>query len=257
MTQRVAMPRASAPVGARTVAQAAAPARAFALLAAAFAVIVCVGLGVTAARASAVFRELTETGAPGVLVLSLDSASPLWAELGPGERMHWLVEASLRDADRGDLSLELQASGDLITASGISAGVEACTGTFDLGGREPVCDGTRSTVLAATALHRIAERSELLELAPLLSDEPRQLLVSVAIPQADDAAAISGRTAHVGLGVHVAGDSGPRPPAPPSPPRLPVTGSDAGALAILAVGLLGLGASLALRRRAAFEREAG
>lgn len=227
------------------------PARTFTLLAAACALLVCVGLGMTAARASAVFRELTETGTPGVLVLSVDSATPLWAELGPGDSSRWLVEASLRDAERGDLALELRANGALLLASGLTAGIEACPTSFDLGGPEPACDGEAAVVLAPTPIAGSELEGRRFALAPLLRDAPRQLLVTLTVPASADARALAGTSANVGLGVHAAGDA-PSRPTPPAPadPRLPITGGDLEALAVLAAGLLGLGASLILRRRA-------
>lgn len=221
------------------------------VLALVFAAVTCAGIGFTAARASAVFHELSETGRPGYLTLALDSQSALRAELEPGQSMRWLVQASLRDADAGTLAVELRADGDLVAASGMTAEVEACSGSFDLSAAPARCGGSRTTVLPATPLARVAREGALYELAELRSGEPREVLVTLGIPSTTSAAAVEGRTANVGLGVHSAGSDASVTPVPPSErPPLPVTGSDALALGLLATGLAGLGAAAALRGRA-------
>ncbi|WP_449282974.1 hypothetical protein [Leucobacter sp.] len=228
------------------------------LLAGVFAAVALLGVALSAARAAAVFQEITESGRPGYLRLAAHTTTPLQATLGPGESMRWLLRASLLDAELGTLAIELDASGELLGASAMTAQVVACTGAFRTGAhagadlsRVP-CSGERAVVLPATPLSQLAQRDDRFELAELRRGEPRQLLVQLSVPAEADAEAVAGRVARVGLGVHASGEGGVRPVTPVEGhgPRLPVTGADAVALGVLAVGLGGLGASLTLRGRA-------
>ncbi|EYT51858.1 hypothetical protein H490_0114850 [Leucobacter sp. UCD-THU] len=224
------------------------------LLIAVFAAVACAGAALTATRASAVFHELAETGRPGYLKLALHSGTPLWAELEPGDSMRWLVEASLHGSDSGTLAVELQAGGDLVSDSGMTAEVETCSVAFDITASPVGCEGSRATVLPPTPLAQIPQQGHRRDLADVSSGTPRQVLVTLAIPATTPAAGIEGRSARIGLGVHASGDApatGLLPLGTPRSPRaLAATGSDVLALGLLSVGLVGVGAAAALRRRA-------
>lgn len=231
------------------------------VLTALFTLITCAGVALSSARAVAVFEEIAETGRPGYLQLSVDTATPLWATLAPGESMRWLVQAALVDAESGSLALELHSSGALPELSGMTAEIEACSsGEFDLSAVPPTCDRAVEQVLAPTPLIELPQSGDRFELAELRREEPRQLLVTFRIPEAADGDAIDGTVAHLGLGVHAAGEGSVTPVTPvpvrPDPPRLAITGGDALALGVLAVGLVGLGVSALMVRRAATGRRA-
>lgn len=241
------------------------------LLIGGFSAVALLGISLTAVRASAAFQEIAETGRPGYLKLGAHSATPLHAALAPGESMRWLIEASLVDAERSTLAIELDASGELLDVSAMTAQVAACTGSFELEtpagaaqGSAPdpdpafdpepsrvPCSGERTTVLPPTPLSQLAQRGDRFELAELRRGEPRQLLVQLSIPEGVDAAVLADRVARIGLGVHAGGETAERPvrSVEPATPRIPVTGADSLALGVLAAGLAGLGAALALRGR--------
>lgn len=219
-------------------------------LAVLFAALACLGLTLTAARAVAVFHEVTETGTPGYLVLSVDSETPLWAELAPGDSMRWLIEAALHDASSGSLSVELQSSGALPDASGMLTEVEACSGTFHLTEAHSACEGVLEAVLPVTRLTQVDRDGQRYELAQLDSGDPRQVLVTFTIPPDAHPQAIDGQTARIGLGVHAAGDTHSHSePIPSAPDDLAVTGAEILPLGVLAAGLIGLGVVLASRRK--------
>lgn len=226
-----------------------------ALLTVVFAALSCAGVVLTASRASAVFQDLVETGKPGFLTLALDSATPLQADLAPGDSMRWLVEASLNDATAGTLSFELQANGELVENSGMLAEVSACTGSFDIAAVPVSCEGSFTTALPETPLTAVSQQGNQYQLAELQQDAPRQLLVTLTIPASTPASTIAGQSARIGLGVHSAGDdeaqTGTVVPVNPPPvwAGLAVTGADALALGVLAAGLAGLGAVAALHGR--------
>lgn len=229
------------------------------LLAIIFTAVTCLGIGLTAVRASAVFQPIAETGTAGYLSLAVDSATPLEAQLGPGDSMRWLVQASLEDAESSTLAIELRADGELVEAAGMTAAVEACSGAFELSGVpgvQPACQGSPTTVLPTTLLAAVSQSADRYDLAQLRRGEPRQLLVTLAIPATTPGDLIDGLTARVGLGVHAAGDSDsgatvvPVHPTPAQPKDLAVTGADTLALGVLATGLAGLGLAAALRGRA-------
>lgn len=213
----------------------------------------CLGLALTTSRASAVLHELAETGEPGLLSLRIDPQTPLWATLAPGDSMHWLIEASLEDAASGTLALETRSAGALPEISGMTAEILACTGAFDLATDPPGCSGAIEVPLAVTPLTRLDHHDGRYDLIDLHRGDPRQILVTLAIPSSVSAEVIAGKTAHVGLGVHAAGEdpsiAAPVTAEPPPRAGLAVTGADVLALALLAAGLTGLGTVALIRRR--------
>lgn len=217
------------------------------LLVIAFALVAGAGAALTATRAAAVFQDLAETGRPGYLVLGAESATPLWATLGPGDTMRWLVRASLADAESGSLEVELEVRDALPHASGMTAEIVSCDGAFDLDGTTPACDGVSETPLPETTIAQLSPTTGRIPLARLERAEPRELLVTLSLPAGERPQPADGTLARVGLGVHAAGEERAAPP----PRRLAATGEDAMALGVLALGLIGTGTGLALRRRGA------
>ncbi|MBC9936487.1 MULTISPECIES: hypothetical protein [unclassified Leucobacter] len=214
---------------------------------------VALGGALTVVRASATFLEVTETGSPGMLSIARSSETPLWGTLAPGDTMHWLVEARLTDADSGTLSLEFRADGALVDSFGMSASVSACSQDFTFASagssQVPMCAGTTLPVVPPTPLVAIATASSgvLFPLAELQAAQPRQLLVTLHLPPSAASADVAGQDARVGLALHSSGQS---PPAVDAPAPLAATGSDALALSALALGLLGIGWGVLLRRAA-------
>lgn len=217
------------------------------------------GLALTATRAVAVYRQVTETGRPGYLSLAVDSSTPLHGALGSGESMSWLIEASLDDARVGRLSLELRGSGALVDLAGMTAEVLACSRGFvpapghAAGSRPaaPRCRGGAATVVPTTPVAQLSRDAGRFSLAELRRGDPRELLVTLRIPADASPRLVVGRTARVGVGLHVSGVEQGEPTGTPELPRTGVeAGADARALAVLATGLICLGAGAALRRRA-------
>ena len=226
------------------------------------------GAALGADRAWATYRALTETGRPGYLMLSVDDRTPTWATLAPGESTQWLVRADLAGAAEGRLALELDAQGRLVSVGGLTAGVVSCARPFSGAPGALACAPGAVTVLPPTALRELDPRRAQVSLAALRADTPRHLLVTIAVPAEASRTEIAGTVARVGLGLHASGESSGRPPTPvpptPVPPavpstapgapraegaeRLSVTGADLRALGLLAAGLLGCGAAIALGR---------
>ena len=227
-----------------------------------------VGAALSVTRASALYEEITETGAPGMLQLRANSTKPLWSTIAPGESMQWLIEASLTDADRGRLALELRSGGALVAPAGLTAAVVSCDRPFATGqGESPRCEGSTRTELQSTPLQQISTMDDgrVYSLADLEQGHPRYLLVTLALPRSAEVAA--GAQAVVGLGLHAAGDSeSQQPPSPGTPPGGPdpdpqlrgplaMTGDDLLALVLLAAGLIGVGAYALLRRNSTVAAE--
>lgn len=215
------------------------------------AILVAAGTALTANRAVAVFHEITETGHPGLLVLSAHSETPLWVTLQPGETRHWLVQAALHDAPSGSLSVEL-VTRDLMPETGaLEAEVIACEGAYDLGASTPSCSGAVTQVVPRTSIATMDGGSARVELVDLYQGDPRQILVSLTMPS--HAAPINSdqQILRVGLGVHSSGDDQASVRSPDVGSRIAITGTDATSLGLLAAGLIGLAAALLLRRRRA------
>ncbi|MHA3684120.1 hypothetical protein ACXR2W_11470 [Leucobacter sp. HY1908] len=217
-----------------------------------FAAVAGLGLTLTASRASAVFTEITETGTPGYITLSRDTATPLWATLEPGQSTHWRIRASLESATSGSLAIELRGSGDLIDDAGLTGSVDACAGAFDLASLQ--CSGVATSAVSTVALRDLPTVGDRIQLADIEQGAPREFLVTLTLPADAVIAEGASQTARVGLGVHASGDTvSPTTPTPakPAAPQLTLTGADLLPLGVLAVGLVGLGAALVMRRRAA------
>lgn len=233
------------------------------------------GLLLTAERAVASYEEIIDAGKPGLLTLSVNAATPLWATLKPGDTSSWLVRAELDGAATGSLALELTASGKLVDTAGLTAAVSACSGEFTTGAgagtEQPRCGGTPEPVLATTPLRDLARTQARYALTELHAGTPRELLVTLQLPTTATRADVTDASARVGLGLFAAGDTAPPTTAPPTttpqpsprptatPPgsvespggtghELAFTGADLTALGLVAAGLIGLGLLLHARR---------
>lgn len=213
------------------------------------------GAALGVSRASALWHEVTETGTPGYLALRADPAAPDWHDLTPGDTLHWLIEASLADAQSSTLDLELRSEGPLVHTGQLHVAVAACTEPFsapmhDAAPESFVCTGDASVVLAPIPLLAVAQpdRGERYPLARLYAGIPRYLLVTLHVPATADVHAMAGTAMRVGVGLHASGDA--EASALPPPPTLVVTGADLSALGLLGVGLLGTASGAALLRSA-------
>ena len=208
------------------------------------------GLVGTVSRAAAVWEEVTETGRPGLLRLSTATETPMWANLSPGDTAHWLIAATLLTAPKGALQLELTVNGSLIEAGDPRLSVTGCPSGFSMDGSVPTCPSGSEQVLPETSLARVMTDNRLINLDEIVRAEPRELLVTLTLPDSASATEVSGKVVHVGLGLHAAGDSPPADPGPVDAPPLPLTGSDVLPLLLLAVGLIGGAACVHTSRRA-------
>lgn len=231
------------------------------------ALVFATGLGLTAERVWANYIEVTETGTPGYLRLAAHAATPLDTTLSPGGEARWLIAASLADADTSTLELELTADGALVHAAGLSAEVATCSEPFTVAGAAVSCAGARAEVLAPTPLTSLRTSQSRYELADLdAAEHPREVLVTIRLPEAADPGLVARSTARIGIGFHATGDSASTPTPTPSPSpgplpsggngpgvtppaRLPAAGSDVLPLALCTLGLIGIGGSLLLTRR--------
>ncbi len=236
---------------------------AFALLASLSVALLLAGSMLVAERAFAVLQQVSETGRPGYLVLSSDPSSPRWTELGPGQTVYWVVEARLHDEERARLALELRSDGPLVRAAAMTVAVNGCAAPYRASASlavadapRPVCPRAEQTVLPAARLESVAASpsGEMIELGPLARVAPRQLLVTLALAPTAPVAELEGAEARIGVGLHASGEGGSAPHSPEPP--LVATGEDALALALLAAGLLGVGATATLRAKTQRSTEA-
>lgn len=190
-------------------------------------------LGVS--RASAILQEVAETGLPGFLSLRADPLSPHWRNLTPGAEVHWLIEASLADADSSTLSLELRSEGPLVDAGAMQVSVTTCDVEFSRidSVAAPICGGQANAVISDVRLSSIAQadHGEIFPLADLHTDSPRHLLVSLGVAPQAQMNNPAGMSMRVGVGLHASGESDP-----PGTP-LTATGIDGMVFALLGGGI--------------------
>ena len=242
------------------------------------AALTCVSLALTTMalttitdRALALYEQVTETGVPGLLQLRSNPGTPVWHDVRPGTQMHWFIEASLTDADAGNLALELAVQGDLAAASAMRVTVTTCTEAFDEQTRlcaDPIEALIDDALLAdfsvpstgdpsqASQAGQSAQSGPVFALATLKRGTPRHVHLSLTVPAAASADAMADTSSRIGVGLHASGvdggnDATPTPPATPeisTPGDLPVTGADIAAPIMLGAGLAGLGLAIALWR---------
>lgn len=245
---------------------------AVATLATASVVALLSGAGVAGA-AAADYVAVPENGAPGRLILYADPFPAEFLDLRPGEPAYWEIAADIEDADRATLAVELQKSGALVEhPRGLAVRIDTCATEWAGVPSSPTCATGAEPVTTAGPSDDYTTGSPLFDLeAPLRDDERRHLLVTLSIDDSAEASAdetLMGLTGDIGVGVRaIAVDGDPVDPEPPGGPGgpggpgdgtdppvagLPVTGGPAvplGAIALVAAGLVGLGAALSLARR--------
>ncbi|MGW8482885.1 hypothetical protein ACWGJP_07080 [Microbacterium sp. NPDC055903] len=214
--------------------------------------LVLAGSALIATRAWAEWSEVAETGQPGYLSLRSDPGTPQWSNLRPGDSRAWLIEASLADAPRASLDIELHAEGELIDAGRMTVSVTGCSEPFSDAG-EPRCGGVEEIVVSEEPLAAVgAADAAVHPLLELRADAPRYLLVVIALAASASQDETAGASARIGVGLHVQGETEDEGGV------LPSTGGDLGDLvpvAVLAAGMTGLGLTALLRRRFVTARE--
>lgn len=211
------------------------------------------GGALTVARAAAVLQDVAETGAPGRLMLRSDPGDPVWQDLAPGDTVHWVVQARLEGPPASTLALQLRSSGGLVLLGEMTVSVVSCTDPFHPAPDPqdpPSCSGTAAEILAQQPLAQVASsvHSDAYELAPLDTQHPRYLLVTLGIPAHVDPDVVADGSASVGIGLYASGP-GPSAGDGSADENLAATGSDVAAIALVASGVAGLAAGLTLIRR--------
>lgn len=214
------------------------------------ALVLVAGLALTTSRASAMIKVPENTA--GLLSIYTDSYPLHYTDMAPGEDAFVRLDIALADADAGDLSLQVRKSGDLATmAGGLEMTVERCEVDWTnvpmsvTSGVAPLCS------TGATELLRVDETADFRIASPTWSVDELQngrvdhLLVTLALPVTTSLAAVEGRSADFGFGLFA---SGLEDIAVVTPPSLAFTGFDALYLALVAVGTIGIGIAVRLRR---------
>lgn len=221
------------------------------------ALVVATGVLAVASRAYAAYEAVAEVGLPGYIVLRSDPGNPAWSNLGPGDAVHWLVEAALEDGETGSMQLEVDGTGTMVDAAQMEIAVTTCDEPFIPGSdlslpnaAVPVCPSGPVLVIARQSLADVlADGFGLVPLPDIEAGVPQELLVSLFLSPDAAADEVRGTVAGIGIGLHAEG--GEEPAAnPPGPDQLGSTGADVAAVTWLALGLLALGVSITVRRRA-------
>ncbi|MDZ8201274.1 hypothetical protein RZO50_07095 [Microbacterium sp. SSW1-59] len=212
-----------------------------------------VGSVLVADAAGAAFIDVPETCAPGHLVLSSDPYPAQFLDLSPGDPAFWQIRARLEDASRATLSLELRKDGALASyPRGLVMQVDVCDAPWSGSPTAPECSRGARAVTVATPADDYTTSSPTFELRPLSPSAPQYLLVTLSIEDSATARSdesLMGLRGQMGIGL-TATAIDDVPVTPPGP--LPSTGVDVGTLVgvgALALGLVGLGASMRLARQ--------
>jgi len=210
-----------------------------------------------AGAAHAAFVDVPATGQPGRLVLSSDPYPAEFLDLSPGDVGYWQIGARLEDAARATLSLQLRKDGELVRhPRGLTMTVDICAVAWTGMDAVPACPTGAQSVTVATPADDYATSSPTFDLQPLVAGAPQFLLVSLAVEDSPAASAdttLMGLTGDMGVGLTAMSIDGA--PVPPNATgTLPATGATwpmLGAVAALALGMLGLGAALRISRKGA------
>ncbi len=203
---------------------------------------------VLSSPARAELVELAPNGAPGRLVLSTSHLEEDEHLLSPGRPSHWQISATVEDAARATLALELRKSGELVEhPRGLVKRIDSCERPWTDLDTAPVCSADQRHIVETTPADDHRTSSPTFELDPVTPGAPEYLLVTLSVEDSPAAAAdpsLMGLRGDVAFGlIAVAFEPLPQAPAAPSPP-LPGTGSSsAPAIALLVASLLiGVGA---------------
>ncbi|SFH27402.1 hypothetical protein SAMN05216274_102240 [Cryobacterium levicorallinum] len=233
------------------------------LLAVAFvaAVAVVSGLGLLSVRAVAVIQTVTTVSEPGILELTSSLPHDAVLDLTPGKPVYWQIGAALTQDLTGSLVLEIRKSGDLATnGRGLILVIDRCSEPWTNLETTPRCTNEREHVLVATPLDDNSSVSGIYDLAGISEARGKYLLVALSLNVASEAAGndLMGLSGEVGIGLTAAGDNSSTGPAIKPPggsysagggDNLALTGIDALALVLVAVGVLALGIVVSMIRR--------
>ena len=204
-------------------------------------VVLALGLSAFALRASAAM--LPVSGAQGShLQLWSDPGSASFMDMSPGSVEHWQIAADLVGTSSTLYTRFWNSGGQLITSPhGLRLSLDRCDQPWTGMPSAPACAAGRTTVFASTAAASASQSTQW----GLGGIQDKFLLVTLALPDAPAARAdrsLQGLTANVGFGVTAAdGD--------PTPAVLASTGADVGAVALLALGAIGVGVTVHGARR--------
>ncbi|WP_104135748.1 hypothetical protein [Cryobacterium sp. Y62] len=240
-----------------------APARRRGLLAVALvaAVAVVSGLGLLSVRAVAVIQTVTTVSQPGILELTSSLPHDVVLNLTPGKPVYWQIGAAVTQGLTGSLVLEIRKSGDLaINARGLNVVIDRCSEPWTNLETTPSCTNEREHVLVATPLDDNSSVSGFYDLAGISEARGKYLLVALSLNVAPETADndLMGLSGEVGIGLTAAGDNSSTGQAMETPggsysagggDNLALTGIDALALVLVAVGVLALGIVVSMIRR--------
>ena len=225
-----------------------------------FAIVLVVGLALTTSRASAMIKVPENTA--GLLSIYTDSYPLHYTDMAPGEEAWVRLDVVLSDAQAGELSLEVRKSGELATmAGGLVVDVAHCDVAWTnvpmtvSNGISPVCETGGTLLFRAddSADYRIS--SPVWDVDELERDHVDHLLVRLGLPDSTPLASVEGLTADFVFGLFAEGlddiavvTPGGATPSGLTPSALALTGFDALYLALVAVGIIGIGIAVRVRR---------
>ncbi|TFD88922.1 hypothetical protein [Cryobacterium serini] len=218
------------------------------------------GLSLFSLRAVAVVNTVTIVQQPGVLKLTSNLSRDEVLDLAPGDPVYWQIGADLTQDLTGSLVLEIRKTGDLATnAHGLIVAIERCSEPWLNLESTPSCGEEHHFVLVATPVDDNSSNSAVFDLAGITEAHGKYLLVTLSLnaPTNVDDEDLMSLTGEVGIGLTAAGDGFLSEPgsavqgslSADSRATLAMTGIDALALFLVAVGVLGLGAVFSLLRR--------
>jgi len=218
------------------------------------------GLGLFSLRAVAVVNTVMIAQQPGFLKLTSNLPHDDVLDLAPGDPVYWHIGANLTQDLTGSLVLEIRKSGELATnARGLIVAIDRCSEPWLNLESTPSCGQEQEHVLVATPVDDNSSNSAVYDLAGIPEAHGKYLLVSLSLNAPANVAdqELMSLTGEVGIGLTAAGDGFPSKPenavqeALPAGDRatLAMTGIDALALFLVAVGVLGLGAVFSVLRR--------
>lgn len=222
-----------------------------------------IGLTLASHSAIAAFVGVPENGIPGHLSLAADpyptTIEPAFMSLAPGETQHWQISAHLVDPS-SPLTMQLKRDGELIThPGGLTITVQTCEQEWADHPANPTCPVGATTIIPTTPLSSLATFGPLaantdpvppaaptFNLGTLTSTHAKYVLVSLSLPAQADATDQSDRTL---MGLHGSFGFGFTARGDDNPGTFADTGVEPAATVLTALGLLGLGTALLLRRR--------
>lgn len=220
-------------------------------LVAAIAVLV-VGVMSFSGRAWAAWVDLAENGLPGHLTLASDAGpTPNFMDMSPGAVEYWQIDVSLADPS-SPLTMQFARNGELVDRpDGLWIEGKGCSVEWTMSA-PPTCSGTMTNAMPGKpASDASYDSSPVMDMGTITSAQDRFLLVTLSIPDSPEARAdetLMGLSATVGFGFTASGDEVVTPPTPPS--SLAKTGADILAIALMALGAVGLGLVVRSARRA-------